>query len=399
MFSRPVEHVSATKIFARGLEDGRQVLVYSMQLATRTPLAMVLPVPVPPDGPDDAVELVSLERYPELFRDLKRAYPETLSYLAQPKSRGLFRSATKTLEVKQVGAFEASFVPNPRDFTRLDARFRLPPNVLSAVPQYADWGFVVFQLNKSSRVEVHPMAFRFPRRDPDSIFFPTVHVHDGTVPTLASFDHLLLAQLPPLLAALLPWEQSLGPLGAYVDAARAAGLIDGAATGQGTLMVGQQPNRDHWYRSPAGITVDDLEGRGDTYRYRVRASYHFADASHPSYPQWKATASERLPSLCQGLRAGLAELTATHARAWQLAPLVEGMRPHFMNGSQLWSGTDYMHGSSQLTPGPGLVRFTPFTQRVEPQDITLGFAQVPDVEGAMAIDRALGAMLDRAVAS
>lgn len=399
MFSRPVEHVSATKIFARELADGRQALVYSMQLATREPLAMILPVPVPADGPDDAVELVNLERYPDFFHDLKRAYPETLLFAAQPKSRSLLRGSAKTLAVQQVGAFEASFVPHPRDFARLDPRFRLPPNVLSALPQYADWGFVVFQLKKSSRVEIHPMAFRFPRREPSSIFFPTVHVHDGAVPAVAKFDHHLFAQLPPLLAALLPWEDSLGPLGDYVDNARALGLVDGSAYGQGTLIVEERANRDQWFRPPSGVTLGDLSGTGAAYSYRVRATYHFADASHHLYPKWRATAAERLPQLCRGIRAGLAELVATRARDWRLGPLVDGMRPHFMNGKQLWSGTSYDRGSPQLSPGPGLVRFTPFTELVEQQDITLGFTEIPDVEGAMAIDRALGAMLDRAVAA
>jgi hypothetical protein len=49
-FSRPVESVSATRIFARADEGGRQVLVYSMLFQATEPLAMVLPLPVKEGG-------------------------------------------------------------------------------------------------------------------------------------------------------------------------------------------------------------------------------------------------------------------------------------------------------------------------------------------------------------
>jgi hypothetical protein len=62
-FSQPIDRVSGTKIFARGV-NRRQVLVYSMVYAAPTDLAMVLPLPVPPRSPEDAVRFISLEEYP-----------------------------------------------------------------------------------------------------------------------------------------------------------------------------------------------------------------------------------------------------------------------------------------------------------------------------------------------
>ena len=53
-FSKPVELVADTYIFARS-DNGRQFLVYSMSYAAPSELAMVLPLPVPPDTPEDAV--------------------------------------------------------------------------------------------------------------------------------------------------------------------------------------------------------------------------------------------------------------------------------------------------------------------------------------------------------
>ena len=99
------------------------------------------------------------------------------------------------LVVHEVGSFEASFVPTRRDFSRLDQRFRLPDDVWQALLGYDDWGFAVFKLGPMSRLTgVHPMAFEFPQRDPDRLFFPAVHVHNGRVEPWATFDHRLYCQ-------------------------------------------------------------------------------------------------------------------------------------------------------------------------------------------------------------
>jgi len=245
IFSRNVEHVSATKIFARGLPDGRQVLIYAMDVAMAEDLAMVLPLPVPANGPDDAVEFVSLEAYPTLFDDLKRAFPRIV---ALGRSKGIEDlEQSLSLVVHTVGAFEASFVPHPRDFARLDARFRLPGRVLDAVPAYADWGFAVFQLRAArDGTSIHPMALRFPRRDRRAVFFPTVHVHDGSVPAAAAFDHALYAQH---VDTDRRWTESMGPLATAVDANRAHDLVDPDAPGVMLELHGQHPNRDVWLRA------------------------------------------------------------------------------------------------------------------------------------------------------
>jgi hypothetical protein len=39
------------------------------------------------------------------------------------------------------------------------------------------------------------MALTFTSREPGKLFFPTVHVHDRTVPRRAAFDHSLYAQV------------------------------------------------------------------------------------------------------------------------------------------------------------------------------------------------------------
>ena len=269
-FSRPVKYVGATQIFARPLSDGSQHLVYSMNFEASEELAMVLPLPVPPGAPEDAVRFINLEGYAKLFQDLARAFP---AQLLQPRSAGFARmlasNAAPPLVVHDVGRFEASFVPRIADFARLDPRFTLAPEVWDKLPRYRDWGFAVFKLKPKARSwlqrvtgrepgrqTIHPMAFRFPRRDPSTLFFPTVHVHDGEVHARASFDHTLYCQLEgapaPIDGALFGgWDRSAEPLGAFVDGARAADIVDAAASGLRVSLLGQLPNRDIEIAIPA----------------------------------------------------------------------------------------------------------------------------------------------------
>ena len=123
-FSRPVKSVTSTNIFARSAQKERQFLVYEMKLAADEDLAMILPLPVPAKSAEDAVRFVSLEDYPEFFKDLAAGFPAPES-----KSRGdgapALGKAEKPLAVVEVGAFEASFVPTVDDFSRLDKRTSL----------------------------------------------------------------------------------------------------------------------------------------------------------------------------------------------------------------------------------------------------------------------------------
>jgi hypothetical protein len=268
-FSRPVEHVSGTQIFARPLADGSQALAYSMSFAAAGDLAMILPLPVPPGPEEDAVQFIDLEGYPDFFGDLRRAFP---IMMAAPSRGGLLAPAPQPatiLKVHDVGSFEASFVPTLADFDRLDERFRLSPAVWEQLPGYRDWGFAVFKLKRKTagllgRVlgrsnapqTVHPMAFIFPRRDPRSLFFPTVHVHDGAVHSEARFDHTLYCQPDELAAESFGWERG-EPLGKHVDVERARGLIDGERRCYRRVLVGPHPNVDVELPAPASAGASD----------------------------------------------------------------------------------------------------------------------------------------------
>ena len=234
LFAAPVK-VSDTRIFAR-LDGGMQALAYQMRLATKSELAMVLPIPVARGAAEDAVEFVDLSEAPHVFDQLAMCFAVPAPQSKGPVSR--FQGAP-ALAVRSVGAFDAAFVPGVRDFARLDPRFRLPDEVWTALPRYADWGFAVFRLKPGDQ-RVHPMAFRFPTRDPARVFFPTVHVHDGEVHAEADFDHELYWQ----------GEQGAGdergaiPASAIMES-QSRGLVR-AAPVRRRIMRGRYANDDVW---------------------------------------------------------------------------------------------------------------------------------------------------------
>jgi hypothetical protein len=259
-FSRAVDQVSATRIYARALPDGLQRLVYQMSFRAAGELAMILPLPVPAGCAEDAVVFEDLSGYAHFFADLARAFPPPPAarsyggpFQPQP-SRG-----PAPLVVHDVGDFEASFVPSVSDFARLDPRFRLPSDVWDGLPAYSDWGFAVFKLREVKRGlfaallpnrgaterGVHPMAFRFPRRDPTSLFFPTLHIHDGAAHPTAHFDHTLYAQPARDSATPPSWAHTdAEAMRRCVTGPGADTLVDLAAPCFRCELHGVLPNRD-----------------------------------------------------------------------------------------------------------------------------------------------------------
>lgn len=263
-FSRPIPYVAATRIFARMVGE-RQRLAYAMSFAAAEELAMVLPLPVVVGAGDDAVRFVDLSGYRTFFTDLERGFPLLLP--AAAKGGSPFRGgipAQPRLKVHDVGDFEASFVPRPADFARLDPRFRLPARVLTDLTSYGDWGFAVVQLRRSMRGfwgwlrrtkhTMQPLALEFPTRDPERLFFPTLHVHDGEVHGEAAFDHTLYWQHPPGVTPPPDREPLMmgapmnvsGPAGRFMKLDLAQDLVDGELPCRRRVLLGHLPNQDTW---------------------------------------------------------------------------------------------------------------------------------------------------------
>ena len=243
-FSRAVQSVSNTAIFARDFDNARQLLVYSMQVRAKEALAMILPLPVPAGSKESAVTFLDLHAYENFFVDLKSGFPEPIPQGA-PRRAGVARSRgiSDALPVVTVGSFEASFVPTLADFARLDPRFQLPPGVWSRLPQYKSYGFAVFKL-KNPGQPLHPMAFSFPKATPGKLFFPTVHIHDGQVKPTAHFDHQLYAQVGTAYSRLTDWRESEQVASSFTDISRCQGILDPSAHVYLKQMNGMLKNED-----------------------------------------------------------------------------------------------------------------------------------------------------------
>lgn len=204
IFTGKVEEVKNTRIFARLRTDGHQVLIYQMSVKAPQDLAMVLPIPIKKAAGENAVKFFDFSKYETVFRDLWKCFP-TWNFSPDPAAPAY--SSRGALSVVSVGAYDASFVPTIADFSRLDARFRLPDDVWAKLPGYANFGFAVFKL-KPGYAQVHPMAFSFPTAQVGTVFFPTLHIHDGKVHAKERFDHTLYFQGAGLDSAREGWEES-----------------------------------------------------------------------------------------------------------------------------------------------------------------------------------------------
>jgi hypothetical protein len=239
-FSKPAV-VSNTNIFARPSKEGRQFLVYSMTVKAKEDLAMILPIPVPNGSKEDAVKFLNLEKYPEFFQELHAGFPEPLTLGSKSVPGNAPRGGD--LAVVQVGSFIASFVPSQKDFARLDEQFRLPGSVWDKLPQYKDWGFAVFQLKKGEK-KIHPMAFEFPRADAKTLFFPTVHIHDGEVTAKAKFDHTLYCQEADHTSTM-DWRESDQLAKQFMkNVEKSLGIVDAEAHVMMQEMRGMLKNED-----------------------------------------------------------------------------------------------------------------------------------------------------------
>ena len=244
-FSRSVDLVSATKIFASAEDNRRQFVVYSMTVGAKEELAMILPLPVRLGSGEQSVRFINLELYPEFFADVEMGFPEDKT--SRPDQNLVsFLAGSAELKVFQVGSFEASFVPTLNDFNRLDERFRLPAGTWEKLPSYRHYGFAVFKLKAGAKT-IHPMAFSFPTARISSLFFPTVHIHDGEVHERAAFDHILYCQRSDTdTGKLTDWRESPKLAKDFVKVAQTKGIVAAERHCHRLKLRGYLENRDVW---------------------------------------------------------------------------------------------------------------------------------------------------------
>jgi hypothetical protein len=380
-FSGPVKDVSSTRLFARALGGGRQRLVYELALDAAQDVAMVLPVPLATGATEESVRFVDLSGCPKFFDELDALYPKPQARSASPFAPASAAPAFQTLKVKQVGSFEASFAPTRADLSRLDERFRLPPSVMDALSEHASSGFVVFKLKGSGERRIHPMAFDFPLRDAGTLFFPTVHVHDGEVHQRAKFDHLLHAQPLDSWGPHMTWWRAPIPTSALSAAARAHVAVTPIFRSQ---VSGELPNRDVW------LDLATLEGRSKlTPHAHVRVNTAWEMLAAPG--RGAATSAKGLDPQVW------AELQVTEATRREVAtevslaveaalknepgviaydPALEQVWPEFYGAT----GAVAPHAAGQQAKSGCQVHFSERGAKVLSVELRVGFSSIPSKE-------------------
>ena len=254
-FAKSIQSVSNTNLFARLSGKGTQFLVYQMRYESAVPNAMILPLPIALPAREDSVRFVSFEKYDRFFDDLSLGFPSDSIPTRRVDSKAINSAAAKQLVVHDVGQFVASFVPSQADFDRLDSQFVIAKESWDKIPEYADYGFVVFQL-KELVGKPHPMAMEFETRLPGQLFYPTVHIHDGEVHEQEQFDHVLYAQDPAFdkatgnyvgpstINAPTGWVRSKGLAKEFSKTGLALGFVERDLLVHRIAIQGRQPNRD-----------------------------------------------------------------------------------------------------------------------------------------------------------
>lgn len=218
-----------TRIFARAADNGKQFLVYQMEYTTDKDAALILPLPTPPDSAADAVRFIDLSAYPEFFEDIDKGFPYTRN-LGVP-------GAPKSKHPPATGEYDAAFIPSQKEFAQLEESFRIPQEAWDQLAEYHDFGFAVIKLRADAHT-VHPIALEFPMRSPQLLYFPTIHIHDGTVAGEANFDHDLFCQ------AKAGWLRSYDVAGSFIDMERAQGVVDSGERVSRMTVQGMHPNSD-----------------------------------------------------------------------------------------------------------------------------------------------------------
>jgi hypothetical protein len=98
------------------------------------------------------------------------------------------------------------------------------------------------------------MAFTFPRRSPELLYFPTLHIHDREVHPQARFDHKLYCQVDtPMEEYLGDWQRSQRSAAAFMDIARSEGIIDPDRSCWCLPLEGRLQNRDTLIGEGGGV--------------------------------------------------------------------------------------------------------------------------------------------------
>lgn len=244
IFSTPVRVASTFNLFARASAD-LQLLACNFRYEADTPFALFLPLPTPPETPASAVRFINLSGYDEFFSDMRRGFPDlTRDTGKQSFTDRLLEKVRDWLDLDTT-QIEFAFFPNRTVLADMREHWPVSDAVWMALDPYAECGLVGLKLEAGAN-RLPPVAFEFPRRNPDELTFPTAH--NLPQASAAMLRHALYAQTSK---RSLQWRISISaederPLRAreFVKTDRTLGLIDPDQPIVSRRLVGTANNVD-----------------------------------------------------------------------------------------------------------------------------------------------------------
>ena len=166
MFNDNVNDVSETKIFvAMSNNNLRQLVVYSNNVSTVNPTAMILPVP--------NISSIEFHECPEnYFKIIDKNFKEVT------RSLTLSLSYFDSLEVIKTGSYFVSIAKTLNDLDRINTStftLNLNETLKKVLSSYSEsYGFLVCQIN-TGELNYKPLAYSHNRLK--DFFIPTLHYH------------------------------------------------------------------------------------------------------------------------------------------------------------------------------------------------------------------------------
>jgi hypothetical protein len=244
IFSTPVRVASTFNFFARANAD-HQFLACNFRYEAAAAFTLFLPLPTPPETPASAVRFINLAGYDELFSDMRRGFPDLTRDTGKLSFTDRLLEKVRDWLDLDTTQIEFAFFPNRTVLAEMRDSWPVSDAVWPALEPYAECGLVGLKLEAGAN-RLPPVAFEFPRRDPDELTFPTAHNLPQSA--AATLRHALYAQTSK---RSLQWRMSISaeddrPLRAreFVKADRTLGLIDPDQPIVSRRLVGAADNVD-----------------------------------------------------------------------------------------------------------------------------------------------------------
>lgn len=176
IISGKIEKVSNTEILAANIGHNKQLTIYSNDVKTSLPVAMILPYPKS-KTPIQVIQTNPLDN--QIFRDLNACFPSGWGVKTLGVSYGRSKSAaTDYLPVLRSGSYQYSLANTTQDLNRVNPNvFRISGQLQTLLQKYENSHFAFIVCIIDSNVNYSPFAYITGMVN-SQIFVPTKHYHE-----------------------------------------------------------------------------------------------------------------------------------------------------------------------------------------------------------------------------